>query len=377
MIGSKPIRALQVVAAPSGDGPIGVNGPERRALRLVDRWASLGIEPCIVYPRRGRLWDDFERAGFRPIDFEIGSKLRFDRVFALASIARENGVDVIHSQGPGSLDGFACVAARLAGAAAIITRPVMMEDHVHLSPLRRRIYAGIDRLTIRLADRVVAVSDAGRRHLSDVTGVPESRIELVYNGVDLVHYQPSSAPTQRRPIRIGMAAQLTPPKGWLDYLSVAEKLGASHPDVEFQVIGDGPLRGELGERIRERNLENVRLCGHVDDVSAALRDLDVFVLTSRREGLSMAVLEAMGCGLPVVATDVGGTREQVISGENGWICPPGDVESLADRISTLLASEERRRAMGEASRRRVQAIFSEDSMAAGYAATYRAAAAAG
>jgi glycosyltransferase involved in cell wall biosynthesis len=141
--------------------------------------------------------------------------------------------------------------------------------------------------------------------------------------------------------------------------------------VRATLIGDGPLRDRVAADVAARGLGGaVELVGHTENVAARLGELDVFLFTSHREGLSVAILEAMASGLPVVATDVGGTREQVVEGENGFVRAAGDVEGLAEACARLAASAALRERMGRASRARAEALFSAEGMVAGYAACY-------
>jgi glycosyltransferase involved in cell wall biosynthesis len=117
------------------------------------------------------------------------------------------------------------------------------------------------------------------------------------------------------------------------------------------VVGEGP------QAVYLQGIEGVDLLGERDDVPALLARADLFVLSSRSEGMPISVLEAMAAGLPVVASAVGGIPEIVIDGETGILVPPGNVEALAAALSALLADPEERRRLGEAGRRRAGALF--------------------
>ncbi|MFN7974910.1 MAG: glycosyltransferase [Acidobacteriota bacterium] len=365
---------MQVVAAPNPGRRIGVNGPERRFANLLGAWSARGIEPVVLYPRRGRLWRRFEEAGVPLIDFEVVGKFDWRGALGLARHARRLRADLIHTQGPGSLDAIAALAGRCVGLPVVVTRPVMIEDLV-ISRCLREVYRRIDLVTLRVVDRVIAVSDAGGRHLVEVSGLSPNRVDVVYNGVDTERFAPRWQRVEslrlRRPT-IGMVAQLTRPKGWHDFLAVARRIAAYMPDVRAVIVGDGPLRRELEQAACERELAGiVEFAGHREDVAEILGELDVFVFTSHREGLSVAVLEAMASGLPVVATETGAIREQVTDGENGFVVPVGDIAGLAAHCLRLLDCNEQRLAFGHASRRRVETSFSESAMADRYAWSYR------
>jgi glycosyltransferase involved in cell wall biosynthesis len=248
----------------------------------------------------------------------------------------------------------------------------MIEDHVHVSRLRRWTYALIDGLSLRRAHRVIAVSEAGRAHLEAVAKVNPLRLELVHNGVDLARFHPRRAASADRPT-IGMVAQLTAVKGWHDFLAATRWLAAREPRLRALVVGAGPLLDELRRGATTAGLRDVvEFRGQVEDVRPVLAEMDVFLFTSHREGLSMAVLEAMSCGLPVVATEIGGIREQVLEGVNGFVRDAGDVDGLAAAAWKLLADRKLRSDFGHAARTWVERNFSEEQMVEGYARVYHA-----
>lgn len=144
------MKVLQIVIAPSTGSSTGISatGPERRAANLVGRWREHGVEPIICYPRRGNLWGVFEASGVPLVDFEIGDKLNWSAVSRIARIARTYGAQVIHTQGPPSLGLFGLFAAWSFHCPLVVTRPMMVEDHVYYAQWRRVLYSVIDRLPI-------------------------------------------------------------------------------------------------------------------------------------------------------------------------------------------------------------------------------------
>lgn len=137
------------------------------------------------------------------------------------------------------------------------------------------------------------------------------------------------------------------------------------------VVGDGSEREGFGADARRRGLDGVvHTLGYRDDVDRILAASDVFVLPSFREGTPQVITEAMASGLPVVATDIAGIPEQVVDGENGYLVPTGDSETLADRLRRLLEDADRRAQFSAESRERVER-FSTDTMVAHLDAVYR------
>ena len=134
-------------------------------------------------------------------------------------------------------------------------------------------------------------------------------------------------------------------------------------DVDFLVVGEGELRSELEAEVGRLDLGGrVRFLGLRHDVPALLGAVDVLVLTSRYEGLPNVVIEAMATGAVAVATDVGGARELLVSGETGFIVPPGDAQAVADAVLAVLRAPESALRTAAAARRRVETEFTVDAM---------------
>ena len=137
------------------------------------------------------------------------------------------------------------------------------------------------------------------------------------------------------------------------------------------LVGDGPERPALEGLARELGIESaVRFAGARTDVSRLLRLFDVFALSSQTEGISVALLEAMATGLPAVVTHTGGNPEVAVEGDTAALVPVGDPEKMGEALASLLADPARRRAWGDAARRRVEQEFSLDRMVNAYEAIY-------
>lgn len=379
------LTVLQIVAAPTptSDGQIGITGPERRSRNLLKRWKDFGIKPVICYPRRGRLWAEFEASGETLVDFEIGSKFNFGAIAKIAEVARDAKASVIHTQGPASLDLLAVLAAGRCNTASVVTRPVMIEDEINRSSLRRGIYGFVDRnLTARRATQYVAVSRDGYERLQAAGESFRSRLRLIHNGIDLKAFVPkqhsaSDGSPHRQPVTLGMIGHLLDYKGWPDFIAVIRRLKSSGLNIRAIAVGEGAERAKLEELARKMDVQGaIEFRGFQADVRAALSQMDLLLFTTLREGLSVAVIEAMASNLPVVATQVGGIAEQVDEGQNGYIVPAGDVEQLSMRCKELICDPTRRATMGVKSRQIAEQRFSEDRMISEYAACYREAAAA-
>ncbi len=169
----------------------------------------------------------------------------------------------------------------------------------------------------------------------------------------------------------GMIGRFTPLKGQRTFVDAVALLRERIPDLRAVLVGDGPLRPEIERRAASLGIANVTLfTGHYGDVFEALRAFDAFVLPSEIEGLPYVVLEAMSQAKPVVAADVGGIPEAVLSGETGFVVPPRNPLALAEKIADLLANPDLARTMGLAGYRRYEAHFTLPHMLAQHEGLY-------
>jgi glycosyltransferase involved in cell wall biosynthesis len=198
-------------------------------------------------------------------------------------------------------------------------------------------------------------------------GLPAAKMRVVHNGIDLDRLPPFLLDRRaaRRVVGVDAARRLVaqvgrlePQKDYPTFLAAAARVAAALPDVDFVIVGDGALRADLETTARRLGIaERVRFLGLRHDVPAVLAGVDVLALTSRWEGLPNVVIEAMATGAVVVATDVGGCRELIASGETGVLVPPGNPEAVADALLGVLADPERAARQAVAARRRIEREF--------------------
>lgn len=217
-------------------------------------------------------------------------------------------------------------------------------------------------LLFRTGERFVAVSeDLARR--AAALGAPRERLHVLYNGVDLDRFSaPERAPRRAGdPLRLVSVARLAPVKGLEHAVAAVETLPeALRARVQYQIVGEGDLRGSLQEQIDRAGLGSVvTLRGGLPPagVRAALLDADVFLFPSLNEGLGVAAIEAMGCGLPVIGSRIGGIPEVVDDGVTGLLVPVGDSNAIAFAIVQLAEDPGLAAAMGGAGRGRAHERF--------------------
>lgn len=199
------------------------------------------------------------------------------------------------------------------------------------------------------SDRLIAVSQAVARHGLRLGVRPES-VRIVPNGVDCDRFFPAPSLIANRP-RVMMVGRLISIKGPELLCNAAPGILAQHPDTEFVMVGDGPLRESLESGLAQRGIRSsFTFLGSRADIPELLRSGDILVLPSQTEGMPLVALEASASGVPVVATAVGGTPEVVRDGETGLLVAPGDAGQLTMAVNRLLTSPALRLQMGRRGR---------------------------
>ena len=305
----------------------------------------------------------------------------------LARLFRRLRPAIVHTRNVGTLE--AQLAAAIAGVRVRVHGEHGWEVHdlgTGSEPLLR-----VRRRRRRLVGLQVALSRPTAAYLRDRVGVPEDRIVPIYNGVDAARFAPRPGTARPAPpgapdwpqdaIAFGTVGRQQDVKHPLLLVEAFVRLRASRPDLRprlrLALVGDGPLAAAVREALRAADALDVAwLPGARDDVAALYPMLDVFVLPSLAEGLCNTLLEAMACGLPCVATDVGGNGEIVEDGVTGTLVASDDVAALQAAMARLADDRALAVRMGEAGRRRVLERFSLDAMIDAYDAMYRRALAA-
>ena len=269
-------------------------------------------------------------------------------------------MSLIRRERPQILHASSSKAGVLGRLAAATTRVPVRIFTVHgwafsaYSGLASRLYRVADRLMAPLTTMIICVSE---RELADglAAGTCKAdRAVVIRNAVD-VAAAPRSRHERATP-RLIAVGRLKAPKDFLTLIRACAALTAG--SYEALIVGDGPDRAAIEAEIERLGLEDsVRLAGERADVPELLADSDVFVLSSRSEGLPVSVLEAMAAGLPVVASRVGGLDELVVDGETGILVPSGDHEALAAALTRMVEDRGLRRRFGGAGRSRAEALF--------------------
>jgi glycosyltransferase involved in cell wall biosynthesis len=364
----KGIAKKSILFFSTGSGPGG-------AERLVDQLAvsmnggMFSSHVCLFRP--GWLLDQCRTHGI-PTDVIPNNGL-FDIMwlFRFLRLLREQHIQIIHAH---EFDAIVhgAMAAAIAGVPMIGT---IHGKHYYWEKWSRRLAY---RLVSRYAG-LVAVSEDLRQFVIQRVGIRPGRISLIYNGVNPT---PHIAVAEQRQCRsdiginvedqvVGVVGSLYPVKGHKYLIQAAVEVTKACPSVKFLLIGRGELETVLKDQVKQLDMEHYfRFLGLRNDVPRLLSIMDVFVLPSLSEGLSVALLEAMAAAKPVVATRVGGNPEIVQDGQTGVLVPSEDSKSLAKALISILSDGLKSRTMGLNGLRRVQECFTTNVMVENYRRLY-------
>jgi glycosyltransferase involved in cell wall biosynthesis len=309
---------------------------------------------------RGQLAGAIESCGWPVTAMEEPEGLRPGLAFRLALLFRRWRADVVHTHNTKALV-YGGPAARLAR----VRRLIHTWHGQNLVGSRREEL--LFRLLGRLPDWVVAVSrDAEQLMIKE--GIPANRVRTIWNGIDTRRFAFAGAQPHGPVVTV---ARLSPEKDVQTLLRAMPLVKQQEPGIHLEIAGEGACLPEL-ERLRtELGLNgDVRFLGQVQEVPSLLGRAGLFVLPSLTEGISLTLLEASACGLPVVATNVGGNPEVVENGVSGLLVPTRSPEKMAEAIVQLYRDPARRRQMGQAARQRVEDHFDIRQMVAAYEDLY-------
>ena len=344
-------------------------GTESQLLALIRELDRARVEPTLVL-LDGE--DDLSRA-LEPGDCPV-IRLGLRRLFSgsaakaarrLRTFWREHRPDVVQLY---FLDAayFGAPIAKLSGIKTVVR--VRNNLGYWLTPRHR----ALDRLVRPFVNATLTNTESGRQTLVDRERHRPENVFVVENGVDTVKFNRFLLPdTSKKRVRVGCVANLRPVKNIDGLMRIAKAALEKHPELVFEVVGDGEQREELERLQSELGLgERFVLRGSVADVAGFLRTVEIAILPSHSEGMSNALLEYMSAGRAVIATDVGASASLLRHRKDGLIVAPGDSAAFVAAIGELLANPLRAAGFGASARRRVEAEFSREAMRTRFEAFY-------
>jgi len=364
------VRVLELLTSTA------IGGGPKQVYDLVTRLPRNELTPLIAAPRDGSYFDRFLEAGVGTVELPL-NRLRPRTLLRVVELIRAQRAHIVHSHGKG-----AGLYGRLAAAWTGI--PAIHTFHgIHYGRYAQGVdalYLGLERVLSRLTRVIINVSESQAREGAALHLFRPGQGVVIVNGVDVdeISRLATREPISRASLGlepdhlvIGCITRFDQVKAAGSLLEAVRRLVGRFPRLHLVLVGGGA---------EERSLRHLAsgqgLPGHVTFVNflprapRALPTFDVYVSASHREGLPLAVLEAMAAGLPVVATRVGGHVDAVEDGVTGLLAQPGDVADLAAQVARLLDDGALRRRMGTAARQRIERLFSANRMVAQTAAVY-------
>ncbi|NJK60806.1 MAG: glycosyltransferase family 4 protein [Oscillatoriales cyanobacterium SM2_1_8] len=335
---------------------------DRYRLSLLAPWGE-GLGALTAIP--GVRHHAFPRWDRQPVQ---GVRALWQRV---RSIHHQEPIDLIHVHAAAEL------LVLLRGALPKV--PLVLTVHGYHTVDRQFSYWLAAQLARWTGAQVVTVCAAEYNHLA-ACGLPGSHLQLIANGVAELTPEPSAVAAWQEQCGfwgpsefvLGTAARLVPIKGLRFLLMACAQLHREFPQLRLVVAGSGAQKDELQALSENLGIaDRVQFVGHTDRLAALMTWFDVFALPSLQEAASLACLEAMALGKAVIATEVGGTAEQVLVGATGLLVPPGDVPALVTQLRFCLENPDLVRQMGANGRQRYREFFTLESMLARTADLYR------
>jgi glycosyltransferase involved in cell wall biosynthesis len=363
----RPLRILYLTAS------VSVGGAERMLLCLAKQIHSAGL-PSHILVFNNRNEADSLLPQFQALDLPF-HHITLNRFYdprvirAITDYTRQHQIELIHTH-LADADIVGKVVGQRLRIPVISTLHTIPQGYENAAFHRRW---PIRFTTRNLATHLIAVSEEIRRQFIARWRIPSRRISTIYNGVDMETFLSITEGTKKNsPFVITNIGSLTPQKAQHVLLDAAKLVLARQPQTQFLIVGRGALAQDLAARARGLGIaDRVEFTGLRQDVPQILADSDIFVLSSLREGMSLAAIEAMAAARPVVLTDVGGNPELVEAGVQGLIVPSGDAAALAEALLTLREDPSRRTGIGRAARARVRDVFSLETMTRQYEELYR------
>lgn len=372
----QPLRVLHLVLS------LETGGTEKLVsdvVRHLDRQAISSYIGCL--DRIGTFGEQLQQEGYPfhllhripGIDWALGQRL--------GQFVQQEQIDVIHAHQYTpffyALLGVLYVKFTRFGRAA---PKLIVTEHGIPYPFQKKwSHLLLNPLLFWWADEIITIAEYTKRILMTYENYPARRTKVIYNGINLTAFaQPVDVPAKKASLGIppqanviGIVARLDPVKNHALLFRAFKTVLATLPNTYLLVIGDGPERQALYAQVESSGLfPHTMFLGNRNDVPELLHILDVLALSSFSEGMSVTLIEAMGAGIPVVATRVGGNAEVVDDGETGMLVANDHEQEMAQALLSLLGDPEKRHRMGQAGQRKAQTMFSLEKTIAQYTTLY-------
>jgi glycosyltransferase involved in cell wall biosynthesis len=341
-------------------------GPDKTVLLVAEKANPDKFNVIIMY-MRGVRDNDFKIAkwardkGLTVYEVLERGKFDFDNLLQINRLIRDHRVDIYHAR-----DYKTCFFGLLLWLINPKMKLVFTAHGWIIDNTKQKLYTWLNLFSLKRYHRIIAVSKATKQIMVD-RGVDETKIDIVYNAIDVDQWCTEKVlSTFRSELRladksklVGVVGRLSSEKGVDTTLEVARRVISSRPDTYFVLVGDGPVRSEIENKIRDLGLaSNVFLAGFRKDALNVYAALDLFLSTSLTEGTPNTVLEAMAMEVPIVHTAVGGVPEIIEDGVDGILCRVGDVQGITQAVLSVLDDENKAFRLRERGRQSACSKFS-------------------
>lgn len=353
---------------------IGYDGPSRGILGQIKYMNRNRFQPVICEIKSTRHWElikVIEDIGCEHVSLGRNKFYDLSIILKLVLLLKKQKIDVLNTH-----NAIACwygnIAAKIANIPVVFTLRNNQRENYKLLLKKRyqfQIAIMLDRFTMRVADKIVAVSQRLEKFYIENEGIPKEKIITIDNAIDLETIEQFKKNYDRENFRtgmgigrdiivIGIVGDLVERKGHACLIEAARIILKTNDKVVFLIVGEGPLKENLIEKINNYFILNHFIfTGHVKNVFHYVAAMDIFVLPSFAEGISRALMESMAMGMPAVCSNIDGNLEAVVDGETGFIFPVNNHDALADKLLFLIRNEEVRKEMGGRARARVKEKF--------------------
>jgi glycosyltransferase involved in cell wall biosynthesis len=354
----------------------GFFGAEKVILSLSRGLTSLGHGSWIgcIYDSRApedSLATKTKEMGLSAITFDCRFVFDLLTILQIYRFVKNQKIDIIHTHGF-KADIYGWIVSKLAGKIIVATK----HGWTH-SNRRIRFWEGMDVLLLPSFDKIIVVSEQLKNDLGG-KGISENKISVIQNGIEIDESYNGHLDILKRNIGIpqndlivGIIGRLSIEKNHRFFINVAHHLSSVISSVKFLIVGNGPLREELEAYVKSLKLSNVIFTGYRSDVKQVMSMMDVVASTSLREGVPIALLEAMSVKKPIVATQVGGVQKIILHSKTGYLVPLDRLDEFTRCVKKLLDNKNLRKTFGENAFRFLKKHYSSENMVNQYLSVYQ------
>jgi glycosyltransferase involved in cell wall biosynthesis len=370
-----PLKVMQLVLS------LVIGGTEKLVYDLVRHIDKHVVSPVVCcLDKFGDFGEELQREGYQVYTLNRKPGIDWGLISRLSAIVRQEQIDIIHAQQYTPY--FYGLMASLSSKLSISTKSpkLIFTEHGIPYPYRKKMKRLILNPVLCLfADEIITISEYTKSNLIKYENFPARRMKIVYNGVDLGQFSQEIDPAAKKQFLrlphdskvIGIVARLDPVKNHAMLFRAFKKVLNSIPETYLLIVGEGAEENKLKALTESLGISDKTVfLGARKDIPELLHIFDVFALPSLSEGMSVTLIEAMGAGVPVVATRVGGNPEVVKDQETGYLVESDNDQEMADMLIKLLQDNEARQRMRQAGQQRAHDIFSLDKMVNTYTELY-------